>query len=417
MKKEVQNNYVHNIVTSPKNRVEVFRDVPVNKQGFILFSLSKKFKEEILRKLKNREVLALLHYVDPDEATDLLQLMPKHRSRQVLGKLNESIRNKVEFLLKFNPRTAAGIMSVDYVEVDEDFTFEQVAKIVKKHETRTGKFPAVMVVCDGFLIGEVSGSIFALCRPKEKIKKYVRRLPSVKYNVDENDVLTLFKRNEHKRIAVLDEDNSIMGVIYADDVLRLVERKSASRLYDFAGVSQEEDVLDSFLFKVKNRYKWLIINLATAFLAASVVGLFKDTISAFVMLAMYMPIVAGMGGNAATQTLAVVVRGIALKEISFKTGGRVVRNEVFAGAVNGCIVGVLVAIVASLFNQSPLLGLVIGVSMVVNLVIAGLFGTVIPLIMKGLGKDPATSAAVFITTATDVFGFFVFLGLATVVLV
>jgi len=160
----------------------------------------------------------------------------------------------------------------------------------------------------------------------------------------------------------------------------------------------------------------LIINLATAFLAASVVSLFQETISAFVLLAVYMPIVAGMGGNAGTQTLAVVVRGLALKEIELKTAKRVIINEIIAGGINGIINGILVAAVAILWNKNPMFGLVIGLAMVINLIIAGFFGAIVPLIMKQLGKDPASSATIFITTATDVFGFLSFLGLATILL-
>ena len=139
-------------------------------------------------------------------------------------------------------------------------------------------------------------------------------------------------------------------------------------------------------------------------------------ISAFVLLAVYMPIVAGMGGNAGTQTLAVVVRGLALKEIGSKKAKKIIINEVIAGAINGTINGVIVAVVAILFNKNPLFGLIVGIAMVINLIVAGFFGTIIPLIMKKLKKDPASSATIFITTATDVFGFFVFLGLASILL-
>ena len=330
-----------------------------------------------------------------------------------MEKLGKEIKEKVEFLLKFNPKTAAGIMSLDYVEVDKDITFEQLSEIIKKHEIGTGKFPTILVVEDGFLIGELAGHVLALHKGKEKINKYIRELSHIEYNRDEDEVIDTFKKNMHDKIVVLDEDNSILGVICSDDILKLIGEYSVSSLRDFAGVSEEEDVLDSALTKVKNRYKWLIINLGTAFLAASVVSLFQETISAFVLLAVYMPIVAGMGGNAGTQTLAVVVRGLALKEINLKTTKKIIINEVLAGGINGIISGVLVAIAAILWNNNPVLGLIVGLSMVINLIISGFFGAITPLIMKKLGKDPASSATIFITTATDVFGFIVFLGLAT----
>lgn len=417
MGKKVQNNWFNKIISaSTQERLEVFRQVPVNSQGFVLLSLNKRLQKEILSKLTNKELVEIVDYLDPDEATDLLQNMDKKRSRKILQSLSKEIKAKIEFLLKFHPRTAAGMMSLDYVEVDKSATFSDVSEIIKKHEKRTGKFPALLIVEDGFLAGELPAYTLALARGSEKIERYISRVPAIEYDSDAEEIISIFKKNPHNKIIVLDKDKSILGVIYSDDILRLIEKQSVNTLREFAGVSEEEDALDPPFIKVKHRFMWLIINLGTAFLAASVVSLFEETISAFVLLAVYMPIVAGMGGNAGTQTLAVVVRGLALKEIDLKTGRKVILNEIIAGFVNGLINGILVAAIAILWNKNPTLGLVIGLAMVINLVIAGFFGAIIPLIMEKLGKDPATSATIFITTATDVFGFFVFLGLASIIM-
>ncbi len=218
---------------------------------------------------------------------------------------------------------------------------------------------------------------------------------------------------------MLDDDGSVLGVVRADDVLTVAEAAAGETLYEFTGVVEAESVLDSPGTKVRRRYRWLILNLATAFLAAAVVGLFESTITAVAILAAYMPVVAGMGGNAGTQAMAVTVRGISLGQVSLATGRQVVATEVVAGGVNGLITGGLVAVVAVAFSFGEFgiqLGAVIGVSMVANLVIAGFFGAVTPLVLDRLGYDPATSATIFITTATDVLGFLVFLGLARLVL-
>jgi magnesium transporter len=175
-------------------------------------------------------------------------------------------------------------------------------------------------------------------------------------------------------------------------------------------------VADSARRKVRNRYQWLIINLATAFLAAFTIGQFEDILTEFVLLAVYMPIVAGMGGNAATQTLAVLVRGISLGQIDLKTASRTLRNEMGAAFVNGMINAVLVAVVVVLINHDYKIAAVLASAMIINLLVAAFFGTLVPLIMSKLGKDPAASATIFITTATDVLGFLAFLGLATVIL-
>jgi magnesium transporter len=395
--------------------IKLFRALDANRQGFALLNLTKYNRKRILNKLKSHEILNLLHYVDPDDATDLLQSLSNIRRKKIIQKLDIHKKEKVEFLLRFNPNTAAGIMSLDYIQISKGMKFDKVFVLIKKHEIRTGKTPAILVVEHGYLIGKIPWRLIIHCKEKQKVDSYIRKCPTIRFDKDEDDIVKCFKANPHNNIVVLDEDNSILGVIYSDDVLRIIEEPTGD-LYDFAGVRDEENVNDSALTKVKYRYKWLIINLFTVFLAAYVVSLFQDTISSFVLLAVYMPVVAGMGGNAGTQTLAVVVRGLTLKEIDPKSGKKIILKEMAAGAINGTIVGVLVAIIATLWNHNPLLGIAIGSSMVINLMIAGLFGSTIPLIMKYLRKDPATSATIFITTATDICGFFIFLTLATMLL-
>lgn len=412
---KMDNEILHKLTFFPKERMTIFRKTPANQQGFILLALSGHVQKKIIGKLKNQEIISLLHYLDPGESVNLLRNVSKRQRKKIITELSSDIKEKVEFLLKFNPKTAAGLMNLNYVEVEKNTSFKKIAEIVRKYEKRTRKFPEILIVENGFLLGELEGHSLFSRKKGEKIDKYVRKIPSIEYNKDEREIVNLFKKNPKNQIIVLDEDKSILGIIYSADILKLISSQSARDLSTFAGVKEEEDVYDSALTKVKNRYKWLIINLGTAFLAASVVGLFQNTISKWILLAVYMPIVAGMGGNAGTQTLAVVVRGLALREVEFKTAKKVIINEMAAGAINGVINGIIVAAVAIFFNKTPLLGLVVGVAMIVNLIIAGLFGTIIPLAMKKLGKDPASSATVFITTATDVFGFFTFLGLATLV--
>ncbi|MFP3872772.1 MAG: magnesium transporter [Candidatus Aenigmatarchaeota archaeon] len=263
------------------------------------------------------------------------------------------------------------------------------------------------------MLGELPGYALSLADTSEEdMKDHVMHLPHLRYDEEDEDVADFFRKNARDKVVVLDEKDSVMGIIRSEDVLRVIEEEAGETLYDFASVSEEEGIWDSPLQKVRHRYKWLIINLGTAFLAASVVRLFQETIEALVLLAVYMPIVAGMGGNAGTQSLAVTIRGLTLGEVDFKTGKRVILNEMISGGINGTINGILVALIAIFINKSPLLGLVLGISMITNLAIAGFFGASIPLILKKLDLDPATSATIFITTATDVLGFFIFLGLA-----
>jgi magnesium transporter len=386
------------------------------RQREVFFGLPETVRESLVADMDEAALRQLVRGLDPDEGADVLGYADEATREAVLQRLDADRREKVAYLLEFSPETAAGLMHLDYVTVDVSRDLATVAERVQRHEDRTGRVPTVFVTEDGELLGELPGGTLALDEATVDLRERVVDTPTVAYDSEDTEVVDVFRANPESSVAVLDDDGAILGVIYAGDLLQVIEEEAGETLYEFTGVREEESVLDGPLSKIRYRYKWLIINLGTAFLAAGMVGVFEDTIAAFTLLAVYMPVVAGMGGNAGTQSMAVTVRGLALGQVSLSTGSRVVVNEVIAGAANGAITGVLVAVIASVFNQSPLLGLVLGVSMVLNLVIAGFFGTLIPLALDRVGKDPATSATIFITTATDVLGFFIFLGLAQVVL-
>ncbi len=391
--------------------------LPPRERRAVFFRLSEPTRATIVDGLDEDDLFGFVRRLDPDEATDVLGLADEATRAAVLDRLENARRERVSFLLEFSPESAAGVMVLDYVTVAPETDLATAADRVRRHEERTGRFPTVFVVDGDDLVGELAGQALALeDRGDETAGDHVAPASAVRYDRPDEEVLDVFRSNPESTVAVLDEDDGIMGVIHAEDLLRSVEADVGETLYEFTGVREAESVLDGPVEKVRRRYRWLIVNLGTAFLAALTVGFFEDTIAALAILAAYMPIVAGMGGNAGTQSMAVTVRGISLGEVSLSTGGRVVLDEVLAGAANGAITGVLVAVIASLVNRSPLLGLVLGVSMVANLVIAGFFGALIPLLLDRQGYDPATSATIFITTATDVLGFFVFLGLAQVVL-
>lgn len=394
-----------------------FRELRRGHQRAVFFQLPETAQQSLVADMNRDQLQGFVRQLDPDEVADVLGLADEATRERVLQRLDEDRREKAAFLLEFSPESAAGLMHLDYVTVAVDRSLSDVARRVERHEARTGRFPTIFVTDGDDLLGELPGQTLAMTDGDSvPLREHVHATPSVRFDSPDTDVVDVFRANPESSVAVLDDDGSILGVIYAEDLLRIIEAEAGETLYEFTGVREEESVLDGALSKVRYRYKWLIINLGTAFLAAGMVGFFEDTIAAFTLLAVYMPVVAGMGGNAGTQSMAVTVRGLAFDQISLSTGSRAILNEVIAGAVNGAITGILVAIIAAVFNQSPLLGLVLGVSMVLNLVIAGFFGTIIPLVLDKIGKDPATSATIFITTATDVLGFFIFLGLAQSVL-
>ncbi len=398
-------------------RTQLFLGLKPHKRIELLRSLTPHVRKEILLHVPNPDLVAILEAVDPDEATDILQLLTPRRREKVLELVSEELKGSLSKLLEFDAETAAGLMTLDYIQVMPHDTIADVSKKFKQHEKATGRPPVIVVMKDtGKLAGFLPGHELGFGRSSELIGKYVKRLPFISYAAKHDDVIRLFHSHPHAKVAVLNDNDDVIGIIYSDDILNVMQEQEASTLYDFAGIRQEESISDSARRKVHNRYQWLIINLGTAFLAAFTVGRFEATLNKYVLLAVYMPIVAGMGGNAATQTLAVLVRGISLGQIELKTAFRTLRNEVGAAFVNGLINAVLVALVVIFLNHDYKIAFVLALAMVVNMVVAGFFGTLVPLIMSRLGKDPAASATIFITTATDVLGFLVFLSLGTLIL-
>lgn len=404
------------ITAQPNKRKQLLQEQTFLQQAKILFKLPKKVKLSLINSLTDEELSPILESLDPDRATDLIQELPKQRQRKAIDSLSIKLRESVETLLKFNPQQAAGLMHLDYVQIDEDASVRDVAKLIAEHEQRTGKEPVVITINGDKISGHIPNHFLILAQPDQTITNFKHEALTIPHNANLQEVTSLFKENPHSRVIVTNEEGNALGIIYSDDVLQLIADAQSNSLYSFAGVHREESVDDSVASKVNFRYKWLIINLFTAFLASFTVSLFNDTIAKYVLLAVYMPIVAGMGGNSATQTLVVIVRGIALKQIDLKTAFPVLRKELGASLINGIINGLIVAAIVIVFNRDILLAIVLASAMVINLLVASFFGTLVPLIMTKLGKDPATSATIFITTATDVLGFLAFLGLATLIL-
>ncbi len=408
---------VRQITYRPQGRMERFRALPLAERSAAFGLLSPAMRQEILGELSLEESVELLDHLDLRRAHHILDKMrDARRRRRIVSRLKNDLYAKLEHFLQFHPSASMGLVHLNYVLLADTVTVGETAEVIEDYVRTTGKIPAVLVHENGTLTGEVSLGTLVREPNRSALRKYVAPIKTMPYTASREEVLTLCTEKPHRKVAVLDTDGSVLGIVYSDDVIELVGDAPASTLYSFAGVEESEKPFDGMWSKVRHRHRWLILNLATAFLAAGVIAFFEDTLAQVVLLAMYMPVIAGMGGNASTQTLAVMVRGIAVGEISLSNSRSAIVREAGAGLINGLITGVLVALVATFFNQSPLLGLVVGLSVVASLVVAGIAGTVIPLVLKYFGKDPATSATIFITTVTDVLGFFVLLGLATLIL-
>jgi len=405
------------ITFQPKKRMGYFKALPLTEQSAVFNILSPQMRQEILRQLSLNETIDLLDYLDLQRVHHILGKMKNLRRRnQIITRLKNDLYSKIEQFLQFHPQASIALFHLNYVFLPETTTISETASIIEDHLHNTGKVPEIIVNRNGEVVGEVSFCTLVREMSSSQLGKHIEPIDTLFYNSNQPDIIALLTSKPHKKIVVLDSDKSVLGIIYSDDIIDLLGESPAASLYSFAGVKESERPFDNAWSKVKHRYKWLILNLGTAFFAGTVVNFFGGTLTQVVLLTMYIPIVASMGGNAATQTFAVMVRGIAVGEIALRNSKKAILREILAGFTNGTITGFLALLVALFLKQDPLIGLVVGLSIISSLVVAGLAGTIIPLTLKYFGKDPATSATVFITTATDVSGLLVFLGLSTLIL-
>ncbi len=399
------------------NKQNIFSELPPEIQSEVILHLSENSKQQIIPKMSMYDIARFLHFNDEDDATDILQYLSVENRTKILEKLKDEKRKKIEKLLKFGRETAGGIMDLDYIIVKDTFTFKDIAEKLQEHIDREKKVPFILLAReDGKIIGHIPHKNLIYSAPTTPATKLSEPLPIIKHSVDQEKILNKMRHTKAEAVGVVDEDGNIVGVIHVRDLINIAQSEATEDIYGFAGVEREEAPSDRIGIKVNRRYKWLIINLATAFMAAAVVGIFENTISKVALLAVYMPVVAGEGGNAATQSLAVAVRGLATEEIGWQEAKGIIFKEAVAGIINGIIMGITAACIAVIFGAPVILGLILAIAMIANLFVAGLSGALIPFILKSFKIDPAVSSSVFVTTVTDVVGFFVFLGLGTLLL-
>jgi len=352
-----------------------------------------------------------------DDAAAIIDYLPEELSAPVLELMRKKEQAGVENLLEYAEQTAGRIMNPNVFALGEDMTAGE--SITALQTSRDVEMVFYLYVVDGrrHLVGVVSLRRLLLVPPETPLKRIMTAdVISVRVDTDQEDVARQVASYNLLAIPVVDEENKLVGVITVDDVIDVIKDEATEDLYRLAGMAGDERVFTLPSESLRKRLPWLAVNLVTAFLAASVVKLFQGTISEVVALAVFMPIVAGMGGNAATQTLTVIVRGLALGELTWSNTRKALLKEGAVGIGNGVILGAVAALGAFALHGDPVLGAILGLAMVINMFVAATAGTLIPLGLKALKVDPALASSVFITTLTDVFGFLSFLGLGTVFL-
>lgn len=394
---------------------KTFNMLPPEMQAEVILQMDEQSKEYVVSKLSDHTLARFLHFNEEDDAADIVQVVPEERRPSILQHIKPEKRVKIEKLLTFNPETAGGLMDLNFITVNMDAPLKQVADITRAHLETQKKTPMIIVTdADGSPRGYVPHKSLLLATPNSTAGSLMRRLPTMPHHMDQEKILKIAARDRGDVFGVTDDSGRFLGVIHLRDLLLIAQSEATEDVYKFAGVDPEEEMLGSAWQAIHRRSLWLVTNLGTAFLAAFVVSQFQDTISKWAILAVYMPIVAGMGGNAGTQALAVAVRGLALSDLSKSQRIALITKEMLTGAANGAINGIIVGAVILLLGQPPILAAILAAAMVMNLIVAGLFGAMIPLILKSFRIDPAVASSVFVTTATDCFGFLAFLGLASV---
>jgi magnesium transporter len=361
------------------------------------------------------EIAKLAQEIPSDDAAALIDYLPEELSAAVLDLMRPRESGVVENLLEYDEQTAGRIMNPHVFALSEDMTVGEAITELQTNRDVEMVFYLYVVDERRHLVGVVSLRRLLLVSPETPLKRIMTAdLISARADMDQEEVARQVASYNLLAIPVVDEENKLVGVITVDDVIDVIKDEATEDIYRLAGVSGDEKVFTPAGESLRKRLPWLGVNLATAFLAAAVVGLFTNTIDLFPILAVFMPIVAGMGGNAATQTLTVIVRGIALGELSWANSRKALLKEAAVGIGNGLVLGLVAAGVAWGTRGDPVLGLVLGAAMVINMFVAATAGVLIPLGLRAAKVDPALASSVFITTLTDVFGFFSFLGLATV---
>ncbi|MCB1676595.1 MAG: magnesium transporter [Halioglobus sp.] len=399
----------------PKVRHIMWQMVEQENEGEVLNELSDELRSHFLSDMDATEVALLMEGLEDDDVADILQQLPDRVTREVLNSMDHQDRGRLERVMFYPEDTAGGLMNTDTITIRAPLTLDVVLRYLRRHDEIPPMTDHLIVVnrSDQF-IGLLPLRTLLVTDPSASVREMMETdVEPIPVDMPDAEVARLFERNDWVSAPVVDNTGTLLGRITIDDVVDVIREDADHSLMSMAGLGEDEDTFAPVLRTAPRRAVWLGINLVTAFIASGVINLFQETIEKVVALAVLMPIVASMGGIAGTQTLTVLVRGIAMGQVSRNNQAWLLNREVLTGLINGILWATVVAIAASLWFSDWTIGLIIAAAMVINLVTAALAGTVLPLLMTRIKIDPALAGGVVLTTATDVVGFVSFLGLAT----
>ncbi len=396
-----QKNVLFNLLFNPKVGSRTIRD------------FTPELLEELFNQMPWETALDLVKKLQPDDTTDLFGKLSSEKVQKFLAHLDPAQKNQISKLLAYEKNTAGGTMNSNVFALSQTETAQQAIEAVRTQTQVPMIFYLYVVDEQKHLVGIVSLRHLIMAQPSALLKDITNtNVNYVLATQSQTDVAQLITRHNFLAVPVVDEEKKLLGVITVDDVMGVIQEEATQNMYRMAGVEKDERVFTPVKKSIKTRALWLLINLATCVLAAQVVNIFEGTIQKVVMLATFLPVVASMGGIAGSQTLTIMVRGLALGELTIQDTWKAIVKELQVGISNGVINGFVMAIVAYYWKGIPMLGVVLMFSMIGNLFIAALVGVLVPIGLKAIKIDPAIASAVIVTTFTDCFGFFSFLGLA-----
>jgi magnesium transporter len=382
----------------------------------IFIELNESIQSEVLHLISIDSIAEIVKRLESDDAVAILENVEIDKKNKILDKLPPKDRFLLEEGLSYPEDSAARIMQREFTAIPSDWTVGQTIDYLRESKDLPQEFLEIFIVDNEFKpIGIVPSSRVLRTARDSKMSSIMREMPVlISVNMDKEEVGTTFESYNLVSAGVVNKNNKLVGMITADDVVTVVQEEAEEDVLRLAGVGNEE-ITDSVFVKTKRRFNWLLINLATALLASWVISIFGAEIEKVVALAFLMPIVASMGGNAGMQTLAVTIRAIATKELSSSNINKIITKEFFIGVLNGIIFAIITGVVVQLWFKQFDLSIIIAASMVLNMIVAGLFGILIPVTLKKMNIDPALASSVFVTTVTDVIGFLSFLGIGSLV--
>jgi magnesium transporter len=388
--------------------------IEARKAARALLDLDDTDLHEILDSLDDATLASVCSSSAPDDAADLLDVLDEERRARILELLGATQGAKLESLLEGEEETAGSLMNTEFLALDEEITVANAIEAIRQYPRKESFFYVYCVDTDHHLVGVLSLRSLILADATARLKDImVQSVVRTQIDSSPEEVAQLVSKYDLLSIPVVDMQNTLVGVVTVDDVLDVIQEQAEEDLLHLAGVGVSERVTTPARETWRTRFPWLAVNLVTAFIASSVVRFFEPTIQRWTALAAFMPIVAGMGGNAGTQTLTVFVRGLALGEIDWSGGLRGIWKELLVGLGNGIAIGAITGLIVGLWTDQWVLAGILLLAMCGNLVIAGVAGGLVPLVLERFGFDPAVASSIFVTTFTDTGGFFLFLGMAT----